>query len=328
MTGKVTVQKNAFAESLAIVGRAVGAHTHVPVLANVLLNQDEGRLVLSATDLTLGVKVWMDARMDGEFGLTLPAKTLTDVVNTLTDAEIVFSANGKPEAAIKSGAYKGVVKGVAAVEFPEIPAYDITGAMPLNAGTFKEMIQKVAFAASTDDSRPILTGVLLSMDGRTASMVATDGFRLALCRAEFPGTLTKRQLIIPAPALKEIVRILAATRAGQVAFFVPNTGSQAVLRCEHVQVVTQLLEGKYPDYQAILPKGTKTRATLAVDELLKACKQAGIIAREGSNVVRFHLVPGADGAGKLRLLAQSEAAGTSEIELENRSALLLLISKV
>jgi DNA polymerase-3 subunit beta len=258
----------------------------------------------------------MDANMDGDFGLTLPAKTLTDVVNTLTEAEIVFSANGKPEAAIKSGAYKGVVKGVAAVEFPEIPAYDMSAAIPLSAGTFKEMIQKVAFAASQDDSRPVLNGVLVNMDGKTATMVASDGFRLALCKAEFPGTLTKRQLIIPAQALKEIVRILAATRAGQLAFFVPNTGSQAVLRCENVQVVTQLIEGKYPDYQAILPNGHKTRASLPVDDLLKACKQAGIIAREGSNVVRFHLVPGAEAAGKLRLLAQSEAAGTSEIELD------------
>ncbi len=100
MTCKVTVQKNNFSESLAIVGRAVGSHSHLPILSNILLSKDEDQLRLSATDLTVGVMVWMDANLDGDLGLTLPAKTLTDVINSLTDPEVVFSVNGKPEASI------------------------------------------------------------------------------------------------------------------------------------------------------------------------------------------------------------------------------------
>jgi len=157
MTCKVTVQKNTFAESLAIVGRAVGSHTHLPILSNVMLSKDEGQLRLSATDLTLGVTVWMDAYMDGDLGLTLPAKTLTDVVNSLVEPEVMFSVNGKPEASLKCGTYKGVVKGVEASEFPTIPEFDVSNGIPLDANTFKEMIQNVSFAASMDDSRPVLT---------------------------------------------------------------------------------------------------------------------------------------------------------------------------
>ena len=316
MTSKVTVQKNAFAESLAIIGRAVGSHTHLPILSNVLLSKEEGQLRLSATDLTLGVTVWMDANMDGELGLTLPAKTLTDVVNSLTEPEIVFSVNGKPEASLKCGSYKGTVKGVDASEFPAIPQFDISSGISLDANTIKEMIRMVAFAASVDDSRPVLTGVLLSMDGKAASMVATDGFRLAIYKADLPLTLTKKQVIIPASALKEVVRILGVTKANKIILHLPPTGNQVVLRCENVQIVSQLIDGKFPDFQVILPKGYKTRTVINTSELLKACKQAGIIAREGSNVVRFHLQPGVDQTGKVKLLAESDETGASEIELD------------
>ena len=229
---------------------------------------------------------------------------------------MIFSVNGKPEASLKCGAYKGVVKGLDASEFPTIPQFDVSSGISLDAGTFKEMIRTVAFAASVDDSRPVLTGVLLQMDGKTASMAATDGFRLALHKAELPLALGKKQVIIPAAVLKEVVRILSATKASTITMFLPSSGSQVVLRCENVQIVSQLIDGKFPDFQVILPKGYKTRTVVSTGELLKACKQAGIIAREGSNVVRFHMQPGGDQTGKVKLLAMSDDTGESEIELE------------
>jgi DNA polymerase-3 subunit beta len=316
MTCKVTIQKTSFAENLAIVGRAVSTHAQLPVLSNILLSKDEGQLRLSATDLTIGVTVWMDANMDGDLGLTLPAKTLTDVVNSLVEPEVVFSVNGKPEAALKCGAYKGVVKGIEASEFPTIPEFDVSSGISLDAITLKEMILNVAFAASVDDSRPVLTGVLINMEGKSLSMVGTDGFRLAICKVDLPVTFAKKQMIVPASTLKEVVRIIGATKASKITLSLPLTGSQVVFRCENVQIVSQLIDGKYPDYQAILPKGYKTRTVIATADLLKACKQASIIAREGSNVVRFHLQPGPNQTGKVKLLAESDETGASEIELD------------
>jgi DNA polymerase-3 subunit beta len=319
MASKMTVQKSIFAESLAIVGRAIASHTHLPVLGNILISKEEGQLRLSATDLTIGVSVWMDAKMDGDIGLTLPAKTLTDVVNSFTEPEVTFSVNGKPEAALKCGTYKGVVKGIEAGEFPNLPQFDTSGGIPIEAATFKEMIRAVAFAASVDESRPVLTGVLLQMDGKTIAMAATDGFRLALHKIEATVPLEKKQLIIPASVLKEVLRILSATKASTITLYLPSTGSQVVLRLDdshRVQIVSQLIDGKFPDFQVIIPKGYKTRTNMDAGELLKACKQAGIIAREGSNVVRFHLQPGADQSGKVKLLAASAETGESEIELD------------
>jgi DNA polymerase-3 subunit beta len=324
MTCKVTVQKSTFADSLAIVGRAVGAHTHLPILSNVLLSKQDGQLRLSATDLTLCVTVWMDANMDGDLGLTLPARILSEVVNTLTEPEVTFSVNGKPEAALKCGAYKGVVKGIEASEFPMIPEYDTSNGISMDAGVFKDMIRKVAFAASLEDTRPVLNGVLMSLEGNSVTMVGTDGFRLAICKAMLPGLLEKKQLIIPASALKEVVRILGTIKASRVTLILPLSGNQLGIRCENVQMVVQLIDGKFPDYQSILPNTHKTRTVIATEILLKACKQASIIARDGNNVVSFHLQPnktdsvqpGTDQTGKVKILAKSDETGKSEIELD------------
>jgi DNA polymerase III subunit beta len=315
MTCKITLQKNIFTESLAIVGRAVGSRTALPILSNILLSKENGGLQLSATNLTFGASVWMDANMDGDFALTLLAKTLTDVISLLGESEFVFSANGKPEVSIKSGSYKGVVKGIEASEFPVMPEYDMSAALSLDAAMLREMIQSTVIAASADEARPVLTGVLLSIEGNQISMVAADGFRLAIRRAHLPEKVETRQVIIPAASLKEVMRILSAVRANKISMLVPPKGSQVVIRCENVQLVSQLVDGRYPDYQGIIPKSFKTRMVVSNTDLMKACKQAGIIAREGGNVIRLHLVPGEDQTGKVQVLAESNETGTSEVEL-------------
>ena len=154
MTCTVTLPKNVFSESLAIVGRAVGHNPTLTVLSHILLRGEAGQLRLSATDLTLGVTVWLDANLDGELSLALPARTLTDVVNTLSEPEVSFKANGRPEVeaglecglsrpqsgslkhfteSLQCGAFKGTVKGLEASEFPEIPNYDLANGIPLDA---------------------------------------------------------------------------------------------------------------------------------------------------------------------------------------------------
>lgn len=315
MSSKVTVEKSTFAESLAIVGRAVASGPHLPVLANVLIASEGGQLRLAATNLTLGVSVWLDARLDGQLALTLPAKTLTDIVNSLADSEVQFSVNGKPEAAIKGGTFKGVVRGIEATEFPAIPEHDVSNGIPLDASILKEMIQATAFAASIDEARPVLEGVQLSLDGNSLSMVATDGFRLAIKKATLPVSVSSQQAIIPASSLKETVRILSATKPDQVHLLIPQKGAQVVLRVANVQLISQLIDGRFPDYQAIIPKGYKTRTVLATADLLKACKQAAIIAREGGNVIQLRLTPGEDQTGKVTVLAESGDTGKSEVEL-------------
>jgi DNA polymerase-3 subunit beta len=198
--------------------------------------------------------------LDGDLGLTLPAKILTDVINSFTDPEVVFSVNGKPEASLKCGTYKGIVKGIDASEFPTIPEYPITNGVSMDASMFKEMIQKVAFAASMDDTRPVLTGVLMSMDGKTVSMVGTDGFRLAICKAILPELFAKT-VNHTGFCIEKVMRILNATKTPDHSCFT-HDGSQVVFRCENVQIVSQLIDGKFPDYQAFYPKVTRPEQSL------------------------------------------------------------------
>lgn len=255
MSSKVTVEKSSFSENLAIVGRAVASGPHLPVLANVLIVSEGGQLRLAATDLTLGVSVWMDARLDGQIALTLPAKTLTDIVNSLADSEAQFSVNGKPEVAIKSGTFKGVVRGIEASEFPAIPEHDVSNGIALETSLLRDMIQATAFAASTDEARPVPEGVQLFLDGNTISMAATDGFRLAVKKATLPTSVSSKQAIIPASSLKETVRILSATKPNHVQLLIPQKGSQVILQAGNVQMISQLIDGRFPDYQVIVPKG-------------------------------------------------------------------------
>lgn len=315
MSSKIIVEKSTFAESLSIVGRAVASNGHLPILSNVLITSDGGQLRLAATDLTLGISTWMDANLDGQVALTLPAKTLADIVNSLADTEVQFSVNGKPEATLKSGAFKGVVKGIEASEFPAIPEYDLSNGITLDAPLFREMIQATAFAASNDEARPVLTGVLLTIVPEKLTMVAADGFRLAIKKARLPGNVENKQVIVPASSLKEAMRILSATHYNKVTLFVPSTGSQVVMRCENVQLVSQLIDGRFPDYQVILPKSCKTQTVVATSDLQTACRQAGVIAREGGNVIRLHLFPGEDQTGRVQVLAESDETGESEIDL-------------
>ena len=175
------------------------------------------------------------------------------------------------------------------------------------------MIQGVAFAASLDDSRPVLTGVLVTIADKTLSMVATDGYRLAIQKMSLPTPAGNHWLIFPAHALREVARILVSTKASSLTLYLPNNGNQVVLRCDNVQIVCQLIDGKFPDYQMILPKSHKTRTLVSTTELLKACKQANIIARESSHVVRFHLSPKPEqavepgGEARAKVTLQAEA---------------------
>lgn len=315
MSSKVIVEKSTFAETLALVARAVTTGSHLPVLANVLISGENGQLRLAATNLTLGVSAWLDARMDAPLALTLPAKTLTDIVNSLSDSEVQLSVNGKPEAALKSGSFKGLVRGIEATEFPAIPDYDVASGITLEAALIREMIQATAFAASTDEARPVLTGAQVVLEGNSLTIAATDGFRLAIRKASLPANVTSQQWIVPAVSLKETVRILSATRADRVTLFAPPSGAQVVVRAGPVQLVSQLIDQRFPDYQAILPKSHKTRTVVLTADLQKACKQAGIIAREGGNVIRLRLTPGAEQTGKVTVLAESGETGESEMEL-------------
>jgi DNA polymerase-3 subunit beta len=311
---KVTVLQESLAHGLSIVSRAVSPRSTLPVLSNVLVATDEGRLRLSATNLELGITCWIGAKIEEEGSTTVPARTFVDLISTLPQEQVSLTlATATQTLNVRCGSSNTDIKCIDAQEFPPLPVPDMEGAIPLNVADFKEMISQVIFAASADEARPVLMGVLVTVDKDTITMAAADGFRLSVRK----GTLSQPcpemvSAIIPARALGELARI-ASDGNEVISMILPKGRGQVVFRMKEVELVSQLIDGTFPDYQQIIPRSYKSRTILSTPALLKACKQAEIFAREGSNVARLDIKSAGDlEPGSVQISATSEETGSNE----------------
>jgi len=315
---KVTVLQENLSRGLGIVSRAVSPRSTLPVLANILIATDEGRLRLSATNLELGITAWIPAKVEDEGSTTVPSRTFSDLVNTLPGDQVLLNLDSETQTMnIRSGASTNDIKGIDADEFPPLTTPDMDGAIQLNVVDFKEMIQQVAFAASTDEARPVLMGVLLTVTGDQIIMVSADGFRLSVRKATLSAPVEKPiNAIIPARALSELARI--AGDGDTISMVVPEGRGQVIFRVKDAELVSQLIEGSFPDYEQIIPRSYKSRTLISTSALLKACKQAEIFARDGTNVARLEIKAAENDMepSEVEISAQSEETGSNETIVE------------
>jgi len=316
---KVTILQENLARGLGIVSRAVSPRSSLPVLSNVMIATDEGRLRLSATNLEMGITCWIAARIEEEGSTTVPARTFVDLVNTLPGEQVALTLDASTQTLnVRSGTSTNDIKGIDSQEFPPMPVPELDGAVQLNVVDFKEIIHQVAFAASTDEARPVLMGVLIIVEGDRITMAAADGFRLsvrnAILSAAAPESLN---IIVPARALSELARI-ATDGDETISMAVPKGRGQVIFRVKDVELVSQLIDGTFPDYQQIIPRGYKSRTLVSTASLLKACKQAEIFAREGTNVARLEIKPaqGEMEPSEVEISATSEETGKNETIVE------------
>lgn len=316
---RVTVLQENLARGLGIVSKAVSPRSTLPVLANVLIASDEGRLRLSATNLEMGITCWIAARIEEEGSTTVPARTFSDLVSTLPGDQVLLKLDPSTQTLnVRGGTSTNDIKCIDAQEFPPLPVPDFENAVQINVGDFREMIHQVAFAASADEARPVLMGVLVQVDKDKLTMAAADGFRLSVRKAVLstpsPASISA---IVPAQALKELARV--ATDSEEPIYMVlPKGRGQVVFRVKDVEVVSQLIDGTFPDYQQIIPRSYKSRTLVSTSSLLKACKQAEIFAREGSNVARFNIktAQGEMQPSEVEISATSEETGKNETIVE------------
>ena len=314
---KVTVLQENLSRGLNTVSRAVSPRSTLPVLANVLIATDEGRLRLSATNLEMGITCWIPARIEQEGSTTVPARTFGDLINTLPGDQVKLLLDTQIQSLhVQGGASNNDIKCIDAQEFPPLPVPDMAGAIQLNVVDFKEMIHQVAFAASTDEARPVLMGVLMVVDKDKVTMAAADGFRLSVRKAVLSSPAAHPlNAVIPARALNELARI-AGDGEEMIHMVVPKGRGQVVFRIKDVELVSQLIDGTFPDYQQIIPRSYKSRTLVSTASLLKACKQAEIFAREGSNVARLDIKSANGGSGEVEISAMSEETGRNETIVE------------
>ena len=316
---KVTVLQENLARGLGTVAKAVSPRSTLPVLANILIASDEGRLRLSATNLEMGITCWIPARIDEEGSTTVPARTFSDLVGTLPGDQVLLKLDPATQTLnLRGGTSTNDIKCIDAQEFPPMPVPDFEGAVQINVGDFREMIHQVAFAASSDEARPVLMGVLVQVEKDKLTMAAADGFRLSVRKAVLstpsPAPVSA---IVPAQALKELARV--ATDSEEPIYMVlPKGRGQVVFRVKDVEVVSQLIDGTFPDFQQIIPRSYKSRTLVSTSSLLKACKQAEIFAREGSNVARLNIKTAQSEMqpSEVEISATSEETGKNETIVE------------
>lgn len=316
---KVTVLQENLARGLSVVSRAVSPRSTLPVLSNILIATDEGRLRLSATNLELGITCWIAARIDEEGSTTVPSRTFSDLVSSMPSDQVQLTLDVKTQSLhVKGGASNNDIKCIDAQEFPPLPTPDMKDAVQLNVADFKEMIHQVAFAASTDEARPVLMGVLMNVEKDKVTMAAADGFRLSVRKAHLSQAVSQPiNIIIPARALNELARV-ASDGEEPIYMVVPKQRGQVLFRVKDVEVVSQLIDGTFPDYHQIIPRNYKSRTLVSTASLLKACKQAEIFAREGSNVARLDIKEskGEMQPSEVEISAMSEETGKNETIVE------------
>lgn len=315
---KVTVLQENLAHGLSVVARAVSPRSTLPVLANILIATDDGRLRLSATNLELGITCWIGAKVHEEGSTTVPARTFTDLVGTLSDKQVDMSLTVRTQTLnVRCGASNTNLKCIDAQEFPPMTATDPAQGIQLNVADLKEMIQQVAFSASTDEARPVLTGVLVSANGSKITMASADGFRLSVRKADLSSPVARPfTAIIPARALTELARI-AAEGDQTLSMIMPPGRGQVIFRMREAELVSQLIEGSFPDFEQIIPRRCDTRTVISTPQFLKACKQAEIFAREGSHIARINIKPGGElKPGTVEISGQSEETGFNQSEIE------------
>jgi DNA polymerase-3 subunit beta len=307
------LQEN-LAKGLSIVNRAVENRPTLPVLANVMLETEDSRLKLAATNLEMSIVCWIGAKVEQEGAITLPAKTFADLISNLSPERVDLSLNLQTLAVnVRCGTTNSNIKGIDASEFPLVPQGG-AGDVQIPGKVLKEMINQTVFAAAKEDQRPILTGIYTQLDKDVMTMAAADGYRLAVRTARleqsFPRPL---EMVIPAKPLQEIARIIS-DEDETIGVTLPAERDIVIFHLKSVDVSTQLLEGKFPDFRAIIPRSYVTATTLYTIDLLRACKRAEIFARDNANSAKLYVKPpkGPGEPGEVTIIGKSNERGDNE----------------
>lgn len=316
---KVQVLQENLQRGLSIVGRAVATRSTLPITANVLLQTDRGRLKLAATDLDIAISTWVGAKIDEEGATTVPSRLISDFVSSLPPAPVDLEIPERSrQVRLECARNESTINAMDAEDFPRIAAIAEGAAVELDPKALRRAIERVEFAAATDDSRPVLTGVHVKSDGSRLTMASADGFRLAV--ADIPLSQPPAEpieVIIPARALREVAR-LVGDASEPVLMRINPQRTQVLFELTDTELVAQLIQGTFPNYNQLIPAEYNTRCTVDVEEFKRETRIAAIFARDGSGIIKLQLQPGNGVPGKLTISARADEIGENEGALDAR----------
>lgn len=313
---KVSCLQEQLQRGLSRVSRAVSTRSTLPVLSNVLLSTDNNRLRIAATDMAVGVTTWIDATIEEEGSLTVDARLLGEFVNTLPSGEVSLVADTvRMSLNVQSGRDKATINGLDADDFPVLPTVNSDGfTVEINAKLLRDAIALAEFSAATDESRPVLAGVLSRFEGSTMTLASADGFRMAVIDQELEKPVDgKHDFIVPARAYRELARIIGDYDE-TLKLSVTSNRSQLVARVGDTEWVSSLIDGTFPDVKQIVPKDVSTRVDIGRETLLQAVRRSSFFARDNNDVVYLTIQPGADELtpGSVEISANAAERGNSQ----------------
>lgn len=281
---KFSVSKEKLLEGLQTVQNVVSTRTTLPILSNVLLQAEDGKLHLTTTDLDVGIRGSVEAQVEKEGATTLPARRLANIVRELPAAEIQIDVDGKHTASIRSGPSFFKILGLPQEEFPPLPKFENAKTFTLRQKDLRDGLKKTAYAISRDETRYVLNGILFSFKDNKLTLVATDGRRLALVdiEIEFPQS-HEVDIIVPTKAVTELGRLVGED--GDVRMMVGE--NQIAFEVNGALLVSKLIEGNYPNYRQVIPAETRERITVERETFLNAVHRVSLLSSEKSSSVKL-----------------------------------------
>ena len=300
---EVVLDRDAFLKGLQMVQNIVEPRQTLPILANVLLETDGETARLTATDLEVGARVTVPARVAAKGAITISARKLAEIVKELPAATLTLKVGDNATVSLRCGGVSYKLVGLAADDFPPVVPASPSAWLTLDAKVLREMLSHTSFAVSHDETRYALNGVLFVIQAKEMRVVATDGHRLAIASRPLPQAATPVTGIVPRKAVSEILRALGAGEEVQIAI----TDNQFVLQMPNFVMTARLIEGQFPNYEAVLPKGHPGKLLLSRPAIVAALRRVAVMAEERNKPVKLTLSP-----ASLKLTASSSELGEAE----------------
>jgi DNA polymerase-3 subunit beta len=308
---ELTVTQDNFAKALSAVGRVASSKTGLPILSNILLRTDGNRLLIAATNLEIATTQYIGAKIVTPGAITVPARLISEFVSSLPKESIELKVVND-NIHLKSGNYSSIINGVIADDFPELPTINEESSISysINVEDFKQAVSQTIITASSDSTRPVLTGVYWHSHEGQLYLAATDGYRLSERR--LVETSSEVSAIIPTQTLQEVLRTLSD---GLDAIDILFDESQVRFRINDAEIISRLVDGNFPDYRQLIPPHSDTTATVNKPEFTRVTKIAGLFARESGGSV-IVTVDGEKSTVSLHSIASQLGENTSELTAE------------
>lgn len=310
---KVTVLAETLQKKLGYLNHAISSRSDLPILLNLLLEAQNGVLRISSTDLEIGIQSQISAEIEEEGAITVPAKTFTELINSLSNEKITLVMN-ENSLLVQSKKTKSAFQTIQATEFPKLFEEKGDVIAKVKFSELKHDTSMVVFSASTDSARPALSGILIKKEGSGFLFVGTDGYRLSLKHHIVPGEAVtsgteEQALLVPARVMREVLAL--KEEGDEMGMYVSKESNQVIFEQGETLLIGRLIQAEFPNYERIIPSDHNSRTFFDREELLKAVKICSIFAREAANIIQLSLKK-----DKIIVSSQTPSLGENSVEVE------------